>query len=201
MDFAELVRTRTMTRAFDSTPIERDLLASLVDSATRSPSAGKAQGFDLVVFEGSDTARFWDFTLPPSEREGFAWPRLLDAPVIAIVCADPRAYLARYSEADKVRTGLGESTGAWPAPYWTIDASFATMTLMYAAHDAGLGALFFAIARGADEIRRTCNIPDHVEMLGALALGWPHAHAGARKGRSAPRARRTASSVLRFNSW
>ena len=116
MDFAELVRTRTMTRAFDSTPIERDLLASLVDSATRSPSAGKAQGFDLVVFEGSDTARFWDVTLPPSEREGFAWPRLLDAPVIAIVCADPRAYLARYSEADKVRTGLGESTGAWPAP-------------------------------------------------------------------------------------
>lgn len=201
MDFAELVRTRTMTRAFDSTPIERDLLASLVDSATRSPSAGKAQGFDLVVFEGTDTARFWDVTLPPSEREGFAWPRLLDAPVIAIVCADPRAYLARYSEADKVRTGLGESTGAWPAPYWTIDASFATMTLMYAAHDAGLGALFFAIARGADEIRRTCNIPDHVEMLGALALGWPHAHAGARKGRSAPRARRTASSVLRFNSW
>lgn len=201
MDFAELVRTRTMTRAFDSTPIERDLLASLVDSATRSPSAGKAQGFDLVVFEGSDTARFWDVTLPPSEREGFAWPRLLDAPVIAIVCADPRAYLARYSEADKVRTGLGESTGAWPAPYWTIDASFATMTLMYAAHDAGLGALFFAIARGADEIRRTCNIPDHVEMLGALALGWPHAHAGARKGRSAPRSRRTASSVLRFNSW
>ena len=201
MDFAELVRTRTMTRAFDSTPIERDLLASLVDSATRSPSAGKAQGFDLVVFEGSDTARFWDVTLPRSEREGFAWPRLLDAPVIAIVCADPRAYLARYSEADKVRTGLGESTGAWPAPYWTIDASFATMTLMYAAHDAGLGALFFAIARGADEIRRMCNIPDHVEMLGALALGWPHAHAGARKGRSAPRARRTASSVLRFNSW
>ena len=201
MDFAELVRTRTMTRAFDSTPIERDLLASLVDSATRSPSAGKAQGFDLVVFEGSDTARFWDVTLPPSEREGFAWPRLLDAPVIAIVCADPRAYLARYSEADKVRTGLGESTGAWPAPYWTIDASFATMTLMYAAHDAGLGALFFAIARGADEVRRTCNIPDHVEMLGALALGWPHAHPGARKGRSAPRARRTASSVLRFNSW
>lgn len=201
MDFAELVRTRTMTRAFDSTPIERDLLASLVDSATRSPSAGKAQGFDLVVFEGSDTARFWDVTLPRSEREGFAWPRLLDAPVIAIVCADPRAYLARYSEADKVRTGLGESTGAWPAPYWTIDASFATMTLMYAAHDAGLGALFFAIARGADEVRRTCNIPDHVEMLGALALGWPHAHAGARKGRSAPRARRTASSVLRFNSW
>lgn len=201
MDFADVVRTRTMTRAFDSTPIERDLLASLVDSATRSPSAGKAQGFDLVVFEGSDTARFWDVTLPPSEREGFAWPRLLDAPVIAIVCADPRAYLARYSEADKVRTGLGESTGAWPAPYWTIDASFATMTLMYAAHDAGLGALFFAIARGADEVRRTCNIPDHVEMLGALALGWPHAHAGARKGRSAPRARRTASSVLRFNSW
>ncbi len=201
MDFAELVRTRTMTRAFDPTPIDRELLESLVDAATRSPSAGKAQGFDLVVFEGSDTTRFWDVTLPSSERANFAWPRLLDAPVIALVCADPHAYLARYSEPDKARTGLGDSTNSWPAPYWTIDASFATMTLLYAAHDAGLGALFFAVARGADEIRRTCNIPDHVEMLGALALGWPHAQSGVRKGRSAPRARRAASSVLRFNSW
>lgn len=201
MDFADVVRTRTMTRAFDPTPVDRDLLESLVDSATRSPSAGKAQGFDLVVFEGADTARFWDVTLPPSERENFAWPRLLDAPVIALVCANPQAYLERYGEADKARTGLGESTSNWPAPYWTIDASFATMTLMYAAHDAGLGSLFFAIVRGADEIRRECAIPEHVEILGALALGWPHADAGVRKGRSANRARRDPSSILRFRTW
>ena len=40
-------------------------LDRLVDAASRAPSAGKTQGWHLVVLEGSDTARFWDVTLPP----------------------------------------------------------------------------------------------------------------------------------------
>lgn len=189
-----------MTRAFSTEPLERELLDRLVELASRAPSAGKSQGFNLVVFEGSDTATFWDVTLPSDERSTFAWPRLLDAPVIALVCADKRAYLERYSEPDKVHTGLGGSEEAWPAPYWTIDAAFSTMLLLGAAHDVGLGSLFFALARGEQELRDTCEIPDDVEILGVLALGWP-LESGARKGRSATRPRRTASSILRFRSW
>ena len=189
-----------MTRAFSTEPLERELLERLVEMASRAPSAGKSQGFNLVVFEGSDTATFWDVTLPSDERANFAWPKLLDAPVIALVCADKRAYLDRYSEPDKVHTGLGGSAEAWPAPYWTIDAAFSTMLLLGAAHDVGLGSLFFALARGEQELRDTCEIPDDVEILGVLALGWP-LESGARKGRSATRPRRTASSILRFRSW
>lgn len=200
MEFADVVRTRTMTRAFSTEPLERELLERLVELSSRAPSAGKSQGFNLVVFEGSDTAKFWDVTLPSDERANFAWPKLLDAPVIALVCADKRAYLDRYSEPDKVHTGLGGSEEAWPAPYWTIDAAFSTMLLLGAAHDVGLGSLFFALARGEQELRDTCEIPDDVEILGVLALGWP-LESGARKGRSATRPRRTASSILRFRSW
>ena len=73
------------------------------------PSAGKAQGWHLVVLEGADTARFWDVTLPPERRSGFAWPGLLDAPVIALPLADPEAYVRRYGEPDKAASGLGRS--------------------------------------------------------------------------------------------
>lgn len=200
MEFADVVRSRTMTRSFSSEPIDRALLENLVELSSRAPSAGKSQGFNLVVFEGHETSSFWDVTLPKEDRAGFAWPTLLDAPVIALVCADPRAYLERYSEPDKTHTGLGASQEAWSAPYWTIDAAFATMIILGAAHDAGLGSLFFALSRGEETLRERCAIPTEVEILGVLALGWP-LESRERKGRSASRPRRGASSILRFSAW
>ena len=131
-----------MVRAFESTPIDRALLTQLVDTASRSPSAGKTQGWSLVVLEGASTETFWSATMTAETRSTFRWQHLFAAPVIALSFADPQAYLDRYAESDKEKTGLGASTSAWPTPYWTVDASFATMTLLLAAHDAGLGALF-----------------------------------------------------------
>ncbi|HSM66993.1 MAG TPA: nitroreductase family protein [Ilumatobacteraceae bacterium] len=43
-EFAEVVRSRRMTRAFDDRPIEADVLEALVELAARAPSAGKTQG-------------------------------------------------------------------------------------------------------------------------------------------------------------
>ena len=200
MEFADVVRSRRMTRAFSTEPVDRAILEQLVDLASRAPSAGKSQGFTLVAFEGAETATFWDVTLPKEERSTFAWPKLLDAPFIALVCADRRAYLERYSEPDKARTGLGASVEAWPAPYWTIDAAFSTMLLLGAAHDVGLGSLFFALARGEETLRERCAIPEEVEILGVIALGWPDGDV-TRKGHSARRARRPVSSILRFRNW
>ena len=51
-EFAEVVRARRMTRAFDDRSISPGVLDGLVDLAARSPSAGKTQGWHLVVLEG-----------------------------------------------------------------------------------------------------------------------------------------------------
>ena len=127
-----------MTRDFDGArPISAELLERLVDLATRAPSAGKTQGWHLVVLSGAHTARFWDVTLPAERRPGFRWQGLLRAPVIALPLADPAAYVARYAEPDKAATGWGAGQDAWPAPYWTIDASMAVMTLLLAAESEG----------------------------------------------------------------
>ena len=162
-----------MTRAFDGRPVPPELLGEIVELASRAPSAGKTQGWHLVVLEGQDTKRFWDITLPPMRRGAFRWKRLLDAPVIAIPLADPRAYTDRYSEADKKATGLGGGVDAWPAPYWTIDASMSVMTILLAAEAVGLGALFFGVFKGERQLRRVLGIPSVMEVLGAIALGWP----------------------------
>lgn len=199
MDLDGVVRSRHMTREFLSDPIEPEVFESCVDLASRSPSAGKSQGWSLVVLEGASTRRYWDLALPPSKRETFAFPGLLNAPLLAIVCADPDAYLRRYSEPDKQSTGLGGDAAGWPAPYWTIDAAFATMTLLLALEDARLGALFFAHS-AERAVRSEFAIPDRVEILGILAVGHPDP-AATRAGRSAARPRRRASGIIHTNSW
>jgi nitroreductase len=189
-----------MTRAFRPDPVPIEILDELVDLASRAPSAGKSQGWHLVVLSGAGTSRFWDVTLPMDRRRGFAFPKLVDAPVIALPLADRQAYLDRYSEPDKVASGLGSSGDRWPAPYWTIDTAMAVMTLLLAAEDAGLGALFFGVFEDEAGLRRALGIPDGLELLGAIALGYP-ADVDDRAGTSASRRRRTPDEIIHHGGW
>jgi nitroreductase len=203
-EFAEVVRSRRMTRAFEGRPIDPGVLDGLVDLASRAPSAGKTQGWHLVVLEGADTELFWDSTLPAVKRDSFRWQHLLTAPVIALPLADSKAYVDRYAEPDKAQTGLGAGPSAWPVPYWTIDTSMAVMTLLLAAEDVGLGALFFGVFRGERELRQRLGIPAGLELLGALALGYPSATSGdaaSAPGRSAGRVRRQAQQIIHRGHW
>jgi nitroreductase len=177
-----------MVRAFTQEPVAPDVLDRLLANARKVPSAGNAQGTDLVVLEGSaETARYWDATLPAERRDGFGWPGLRDAPVLVLVTADAGRYVARYGEADKAGTGLGDGTEAWPVPYWWVDAGMAVQTLLLSAVDAGLGALFFGVFEGEGALREALGIPEHVALVGTVALGHP---APDRPGLSAGRARR-----------
>lgn len=189
-----------MTRAFDGHPVPREVLLGCIDLATRAPSAGKSQGWHFLVLDGDDVKNFWNITLPDEKRVNFAWPHLLDAPCIVLPCAISRMYVERYSEPDKAATGLGDSAEAWPVPYWTIDTSFATMTFLLAAEDAGLGALFFGIFNGETELRAQFSIPDDVQILGAVAVGNRRDN-HEQPGRSARRPRRTAQAVASFGQW
>ena len=207
-DFERLARSRRMVRAFRHDPIDRDLLARLVTTASHSPSAGKTQGWSLVVLDGAATETFWAATMSAETRATFRWRHLFDAPMLIVSLADPQAYLERYSENDKSRTTLGDSVDAWPVPYWTVDASFATMSLLLGAHDAGLGALFFGVFHGEQELRRALSIPDHLQMIGAIALGYERDPAPNEldddafgSGASANRPRATPETIIHYGAW
>lgn len=191
-----------MTRSFLTDPVDPDVLDRMVDLASRAPSAGKTQGWHLLVLEGAQTARYWDITLPEPKRGAFRWTHLLDAPVLMLAMADPDAYVERYAEPDKARTGLGAGADAWPVPYWTIDASMSVMTLLHAAEDEGLGALFFGVFQREDEVRTEFAIPERVEIIGAIALGHPkQAATSGGSGRSSRRRRRRPDEIIHRGGW
>jgi len=194
-----------MTRAFSSREVDPEILNRIVDLASRAPSAGKTQGWHLLVIQGKSVDEFWNVTFPLERRGEFRWQQLFDAPVIAVAFADPDAYVRRYSEEDKISTGLGADVSAWTTPYWTVDASFAVMTLLLAAQDSGLGALFFGVFDEVDELRRTFGVPDPMQLIGAVALGWPIDESTKSNvpstGVSASRKRRGSSEIIHQQRW
>lgn len=196
VEFVDVVRSRRMTRAFSPSPLARGVIEECLGLAARSPSAGRTQGWNIVGMTGADTSVYWNAALPPATRAGFAFPGLLDAPFVGVVTADPREYVRRYSEVDKAHTGLGAGEDAWGTPYWTVDASMATMTFLHALHDRGLGALFFAVAHESD-VRAALGIDPAVQVIGAVAAGNPAAGPH-REGRSAGRRRRRGDEVIRW---
>jgi nitroreductase len=199
MEFADVVRRRAMVRSFDGRPVPAPLLERLLSLAVRVPGAGNTQGLDLVVLEGDETSRYWDVTLPPERRPGFPWPGLLRAPVLVIPVGDPDAYVARYAEADKAHTGLGDGVEAWPVPYWFVDSAFAAMVALLAAVDEGLGACFFGQFEHEAAVKRALGIPGRRRPVGTIALGW--ADGGDRPSFSSTRTRRSLDDVVHRGGW
>ncbi len=199
MELSRAVTTRRMVRAFEDRPLPAGTLDRLLTLATHAPSAGFAQGWAFVVLEGADeTARYWDVTLPPDRRAGFAWPDLLAAPALIIPLADPDAYVARYAEPDKATSGLGRSPDDWPVPYWLIDTAMSAMLVLLGAVDAELGALFFGIFDREAALMAALGVPDRYRPIGTIAVGYP---APDHPSRSASRGRRSIDEVVHRGGW
>jgi nitroreductase len=200
MEFADVVRSRRMVRSFESRPVPADVLDRVLDLARRVPAAGNTQGLDLVVLDGpKQTARYWDASLPSERRAGFPWPGLLDAPVLIVPVGDPAAYVARYAEPDKARTGLGDGADAWTVPYWYVDTAFAAMVALLAAVDEGLGALFFGQFEHEAAIAAALGIPPGRRAVGTIALGY--AAGDDRPSASSQRPRRSLDDIVHRGHW
>ena len=169
--FHRLQAARSMCRDFSPQSVGDEVLARLVDAALGAPAAGNAQALDLVVLSGAETALYWDTTLPVARRPGFRWPGLLRAPLLIVPYVDPEAYLQRYSEPDKARSGLGADTGAWDVPYWFVDGGAAVMSLLLAAEAEGLGALLFGQFDHESRVRQALGVPEGRRAIGTVAVG------------------------------
>lgn len=199
MEFADVVRSRRMVRSFTTTPVPPEVLQRVLLLASKVPAAGNTQGLDLVVLEGEQTRRYWDASLPPERRDAFPWPGLLNAPVLIIPVGNSQAYVERYGENDKKKTGLGNDEGDWSVPYWYVDTAFSAMIALLASVDEGLGALFFGQFEHEPAIKKALGIPADRRPVGTIALGYPNDDQ--RPSLSSQRPRRSLDEIVHRGGW
>ena len=126
-----------------SLPVPGVLVDRIVRNGVRAPSAGFSEGWGFLVLDTpADVARFRAAVRPEIQPENW-FAANVDAPLLIIAHSNKDAYLDRYAQADKGHTDRSDAW--WPAPYWDIDAGFASLLMMLTAVDAGLGACFFGI--------------------------------------------------------
>jgi nitroreductase len=180
MELTEAIRKRRMVRSFSPQPVDPDLVDRLLRDALRAPSAGNTRGVAWVVLQGTETATYWEHVTDPEWRANAErYPGMARAPVVALSLCSPRAYVERYSEADKGGSGLGTAEGggsgeaAWPIPYWFGDAAFSTMLLLVSATASDLAAAFLGNFRGERSLLGALSVPADWRLFGAVLIGQP----------------------------
>jgi nitroreductase len=170
MEFQEVVRHRRMVRRFDQRPVPAATMDRVLEAARRAPSAGFSQGFDFVVLDTpGSVADFWRITRDPV----FGWDPediAVGPTVIVLPIADHRRYIERYSQPDKIEFGMDEAAN-WPVKFWEIDAAMASMMMLLAAVDEGLGGWFFGITHGERALLDHVGVPHGLRPVGILGFG------------------------------
>jgi nitroreductase len=170
MEFRDVVRHRRMVRRFDQRPVPRDVIDRIIDIGRRAPSAGFSQGLELLVLDTPETvASFWETTRDPE----FGWESetVAHGPTVLILpLPDPKRYLERYAQPDKIEFGMDEEAN-WPVRFWEIDAAMASMLMLLAAVDEGLGGWFFGITYGERGLLDGFGVPTHLRPIGILGIG------------------------------
>jgi nitroreductase len=152
MEFEDLVRKRCMVRAFRPDPVPDDLIEKLLSSAVRAPSAGNLQAWEFVVVREPETKR-------RLAEAAVGQMFVAEAPVVIVTCRNMERNAEKYG-------GRGRDF------YNFIDASFASLMILLAAQNEGLGACFVGAYRD-DEISRILGLPEHARPVGIMPIGWP----------------------------
>ncbi|MBE3036120.1 MAG: nitroreductase family protein [Candidatus Atribacteria bacterium] len=147
-----LIKKRRSIRKFNNKEIEQEKIEKIIQAALLSPSGHAKYPWQFIVVDDKNLLSRLSF----SKMHGSAF--LSNAPLGIVVTADQNL-----------------------SDVWIEDASIASTFIMLTAHWLGLGSCWIQIrkrmhseAKTAEEyIREILRIPENVNVLSIIALGYP----------------------------
>jgi nitroreductase len=159
MTLEEAIRGRRSIRSYRDQEIAESLLMELLDLARHAPSSMDAQPWRFVLIREArlkhQLAAIKN-AYCPAEKQAYRADFIAAAPVIVAVCVERSRSWGRELE----------------------NGVLATASLLLAAHACGLGSVYLSAYQSdqpglALEIRRLLRLPDDVEPVTLVPLGFP----------------------------
>jgi nitroreductase len=197
----EAIYSQPQVTRYRPDPVPREAIDKIIDAATKAPSGGNRQPWEFIVITDPDLIaevgrlyrEAWmealGATPPPNEPPVYRSARYLaehmaEVPAMILVCAD-------HSQGNPpVEPGTPVVRGRHGQSIW-----LAVQNLFLAARALGLGTrLTTAHLRREEQIKALLGIPEHVETVTLIPLGYP-------QGRFGPTVRRPAAEVTSYNRY
>ena len=151
METLEAIFTRRSVRKYTPQTIPDELVIELLAASMQAPSAGNQQPWHFILVTDRDQLASLADVLPDGKM-------LKNAPIGIVICADLE--LEQYPG------------------YWVQDCSNAAMSILLAAHDRGLGAVWvgvYPVEERVVNLKQILGLPASVIPLNVIPLGYPAA--------------------------
>jgi nitroreductase len=171
VDAKQAIITRRSVRSFIKRNVPPDLIAEILDSASKAPSASNGRPWEFIIVKDQKVKDRIGYLGARSlyerkkrklkqAKEKFAM--VAEAPVYIVIACDTKK-----------------------SPiFWVHDGSAATQNILLAAHSLGLGAVWLgapvALTKHQNEIKKLLNLPRYVKIASIVALGYPKKMPGPR---------------------
>lgn len=197
MDIYDAMYTLRAMRRLKTEPVPEELVWKVLDAAIRAPSGGNLQPWGFVVVTDPEKKRRIGEWYLEAWDKGYA-------PVKDVMMADPvraRTFKSAEHLANNIAevpvlifatvraANVAETSGVGPNIYPAVQ------NLMLAARAEGLGTTLTTLHRAHEaDVKALLGIPDGVETMAMIPLGWP-------KGKFGSGPRRPAEEVTHWDSW
>jgi nitroreductase len=148
----DLLYSRRSIRKYTSQLIENDKIEKLIEAALLSPTSRNREAWEFVVVTDKVALSHLGVSKPGSAS------MISKAPLAIVVCGNPL-----------------------DSDVWIEDCSIAAIIIQLTAHDMGLGSCWIQL-RGrrydekmssSDYIKKTLDLPDHLEIECIISIGYP----------------------------
>ncbi len=145
-DALDLLKSRRSIRKYTDQLVEEEKIQKCLEAAQWAPSASNKQPWEFMIVRDEETRK------KLSKIHSYA-KFVAQSPVIFIPLTNPEVH---------------------PKYHWA-DTALATLQYMIEAHSLGLGTCWAGVIESSvePEIRKLLGIPDHINVLGLVATGYP----------------------------
>ena len=159
MDIGETIRARRSIRRYQKRDLPDPVIEDLLDLARHAPSSMNGQPCHFIVIRKEEMKRRLveiKNKYCPFEKKAYRADFLQHASAIVVVCVDKRESYDR-----EIENGL-----------------LAAANILLGAQAKGLGSVYMSAHKAdepavAEEIRQALGIPEHMDPISLLPLGYP----------------------------